>query len=563
MRFNIRAKVFILALVPPALIAIFLTWFNFQQSNNIGDAAVEQFTEQMQKDARNSLSNYLALARSSIKHLVNDPSLGTLAERQARAKQIIEQLRFDDSGDTGYLFVYDSDGINVVHGVNPSLNGRDLYDFQDPNGVYLIRDLIKAAKNGGGYVAYDWQNNSKRVAPKLGYAEYIEAWDWVIGTGFWVEGLQQRAAALEGNVQKSIAEALWQTLLASIIALLITAFIALAVVRSITRPLAKALAAMDEIATGDGDLTRRLATDSHDELADLGAAFNRFGDQVSDLIVRVRESASMVNDSTQQLSSVLQQAQDGVGEQQLESEQVATAINELAAASQQVAASASEASGAAENAEKLVYDASSLLKQAVNVIHGLADKVERGSHSVDNLANQSAQIGGVLDVIRSIADQTNLLALNAAIESARAGEAGRGFAVVADEVRTLAKRTQDSTHEIEQMIDQLQLSSNEVSDVMGAIREGSSQSVERAGEVEQSLKQVLDAVNTINSQNAQIATAAEEQTSVSQTIDQNMSTIVEIAERTARGTREAGDTMGELTDTAQRLEQLVKRYKVD
>ncbi|KXS35346.1 MAG: methyl-accepting chemotaxis protein [Idiomarina sp. T82-3] len=204
-----------------------------------------------------------------------------------------------------------------------------------------------------------------------------------------------------------------------------------------------------------------------------------------------------------------------------------------------------------------------MLKQAVNVIHGLADKVERGSHSVDNLANQSAQIGGVLDVIRSIADQTNLLALNAAIESARAGEAGRGFAVVADEVRTLAKRTQDSTHEIEQMIDQLQLSSDEVSDVMGAIREGSSQSVERAGEVEQSLKQVLDAVNTINSQNAQIATAAEEQTSVSQTIDQNMSTIVEIAERTAKGTREAGDTMGELTDTAQRLEQLVKRYKVD
>tara|TARA_B100000700_G_scaffold328486_2_gene446487 strand:- start:1767 stop:3458 length:1692 start_codon:yes stop_codon:yes gene_type:complete len=563
MRFNIRAKVFILALVPPAVIAIFLTWFNFQQSNNIGESAVDQFTDQMQQDARNSLSNYLSLAQSAISHLVNDPSLGTLEERQARARKIIEQLRFDDSGDVGYLFVYDSNGISVAHGVNQSLRGRDLYDFQDPNGVYLIRDLIGAAKGGGGYVAYDWQNNNKQVAPKLGYAEYIEEWDWVIGTGFWIEGLEQKAIALENSVQESITDALWQTLLASFIALMITAFVALVVVRSITRPLAKALAAMDEIATGDGDLTRRLATDSNDELADLGAAFNRFGDQVSDLIVRVRESASLVNQSTQNLSSVLQQAQDGVGEQQLESEQVATAINELAAASQQVAASASEASGAAENAEKLVYDASNLLKQAVNVINGLADKVESGSHSVDNLANQSAKIGGVLDVIRAIADQTNLLALNAAIESARAGEAGRGFAVVADEVRTLAKRTQDSTHEIEQMIDQLQLSSNEVSDVMGAIREGSSQSVERAGEVEQSLKQVLDAVNTINSQNAQIATAAEEQTSVSQTIDQNMSTIVEIAERTAQGTREAGDTMGELTDTAQRLEQLVKRYKID
>ncbi|MCO7251122.1 methyl-accepting chemotaxis protein [Pseudoalteromonas sp. Ps84H-4] len=561
MALSIKERVLFLALLPPLLIAIMLTLYNYVQSKQSGAQTVESFATQMESDRKSEVSNYQKIAMSSIAHLIAQDNGSNTEELQDKAKSILRNLRFDDAGDTGYVFVYDVEGVNVAHGVNASLEGKNLYDFKDPNGVYLIRELIDAAKRGGGYVQYSWKNTNGSVNPKLGYAALVPKWNWVLGTGFWISGLEQQVAMTEQRVNEGIDNAFINTVIASVFAVAITAAIAMVVSRSITNPLHTTVLAMNDISQGDGDLTQRLMVKRDDELGKLGSSFNRFADDVGKMVIDIRQSSQSMNQASHKLNELLANMHAGINRQHEESEQVATAINEMSAASMEVARSAQEASTAAEHADHLVKQANNQLLIAIKVINGLAKQVDEGANAVDQLNQQSSQIGSVLDVIRNIAEQTNLLALNAAIESARAGEAGRGFAVVADEVRTLAKRTQDSTHEIEAMIEQVQQGTTTVNSIMQSIKSGSATSVNEASEVEKALNEVLLSVNTITSQNAQIATAAEEQTSVSEAINQNMTTIVDIANKTANDTDVATSYMDELNNTATQLEQNVSRYK--
>lgn len=280
------------------------------------------------------------------------------------------------------------------------------------------------------------------------------------------------------------------------------------------------------------------------------------------MVAQVAGSTKTLNHSANELNGIMRQAGQGVARQQSESDQVATAMNEMAASAHEVADSAMRASEAAANAEDLVSNSKQTLLQTVRVIDGLAEQVTHGVSVIGDLSKESDSIGGVLDVIRSIAEQTNLLALNAAIEAARAGEAGRGFAVVADEVRTLASRTQQSTQEIQQMIQRLQAGIKGAIDLISRLKQSSQSSVDEIRQVELALNQISSAVNTINNMNAQIATAAEEQTHVSGAINENVHQIVAVTEETAEGTRRASSTSERLNALAAELDSLVGNYKV-
>jgi len=560
---TIQTRVLLLALVPVILLTVFLTTYNLNQARGIGDGAVTGFSSAMEASKRQELKNYLELARTSIAHLYNKPGSANDPEVREQAWDILRQMRFDDSGSSGYIFAYDTNGVNVMHGANPALEGKNLWDFQDPNGIYLVREIIKAARSGGGYVPYDWKNSDTgKVAPKLGYAIMLPKWNIMMGTGFWVDGLEKQVAVMDDKVEEALGNAVIGSITTSLIALAIIVFLALIVVRSIIRPLKSAVSAMNDIARGDGDLTRRLEIGGKDELSQLATAFNSFADQVHGLVERVLSSTRTLNEASEELNQIMGEAEQGVERQKSESDQVATAMNEMTATAQEVANNASEASDAADHANVQVCDAQGLVHQTIEVIGGLTEQVEEGVKVIEKLGTDSRKIDSVLEVIREIADQTNLLALNAAIEAARAGEAGRGFAVVADEVRTLASRTQKSTQEIQETIERLQTGAGNAVKLIGSISERSEATVAETRKVNDALQRINQAVGTINDMNTQIASAAEEQTSVSETINQNIHEIVAITEQTAQGTYRAGLATQRLKALAEDMSDQVSRYRV-
>ncbi|MGK0524843.1 MAG: methyl-accepting chemotaxis protein [Pseudomonadales bacterium] len=560
---TIQTRVLLLALVPVGLLTVLLTTYNLKQAKDIGDEALAGFYSDMEASKRQELKNYIELARTSISHLYNQPGSANDPEVRAQAWDILRQLRFDDSGIPGYIFATDTRGLTVMHGANPALEGKNLWDVQDPNGTYLIRELVRVARSGGDYVSYEWRNESTgQVAAKLGYAVMLPKWDIMIGTGFWVDGLEKQVAAMDKKVGEALSSAVIGSVTTSLIALAIIVFLALIVVRSIIGPLKSAVSAMNDIASGDGDLTRRLEVGGKDELGQLATAFNSFADQVHGLVERVLSSTRTLNEASTELNQIMGEAEQGVERQKSESDQVATAMNEMTAAAQEVANNASEASDAADQANVQVCDAQGLVHQTIDVIGGLSEQVEEGVKVIEKLGADSRKIDSVLEVIREIADQTNLLALNAAIEAARAGEAGRGFAVVADEVRTLASRTQKSTQEIQETIERLQSGAGNAVKVIGSISERSEAAVAETRKVNDALQRINQAAGTINDMNTQIASAAEEQTSVSETINQNVHEIVAITEQTAQGTYRAGLATQRLKALAADMSDQVSRYRV-
>ena len=319
---------------------------------------------------------------------------------------------------------------------------------------------------------------------------------------------------------------------------------------------------LEEIASGEGDLTRRLSTTSTDAIGRLVTDFNTFMDKLQGIIRDVAGSTSQMATAAEEMSSVSQESNEGVSKQQAQTEQVAAAMNEMTATVTEVAQHAELAAEAAKNASGEARNGSQVVQSTVAAINNLASEVGGAANVIKQLEADSENIGGVVEVIHSISEQTNLLALNAAIEAARAGEQGRGFAVVADEVRTLASRTQESTKEIQSMIESLQAGTSQAVEVMNRGSEQAESSVAQASKATKSLGAITDAVATINDMNKQISNAANEQGTAANEINQNINVISEIGEQTSQGAQQTATASQEMAQLATQLQNLVGQFKV-
>ena len=348
----------------------------------------------------------------------------------------------------------------------------------------------------------------------------------------------------------------------SILLLIIIAATFLVLFSKVIPPLNELLLSLKDMNTGSGDLTRRLPHQGNDEVGKIVGEFNRFVGQLQAIIVDVVRSSTQLNKTAEGLLDVVSDAEKGMIKQQDETVHVATAMNEMSNTVQEIARNASQAAEAAEQADKEALQSKQVVSQTKQAISALADEVEKATQVIHQLEMESDNIGTILDVIRDVADQTNLLALNAAIEAARAGEQGRGFAVVADEVRSLASRTQDSTQQIKEMIERLQSGANNAVQVMESGRTQAQENVQQAMQAEESLEVITKAVGTINDMNMQIASAAEEQSSVSEEINRNIHNISQVTEQTSRGVQQSTELCGEVSEESNQLQTLMKKFRV-
>ncbi|MBG6467543.1 methyl-accepting chemotaxis protein [Pseudomonas aeruginosa] len=369
------------------------------------------------------------------------------------------------------------------------------------------------------------------------------------------------ALALERQLDDMRREGTWVALGLGLGAAVLGLLVLWLSARGVTRPILGVAHMLRDIASGEGDLTQRLPHTGRDELGELAGWFNRFLDKLQPIIRDVKVSVRDARSTADQSAAISSQTSAGMQQQFREIDQVATASHEMTATAQDVARSAAQAADAARGADQATRDGLALIDRTTQSIDSLAANLTSAMGQVEQLASSSEEIGSVLEVIRAIAEQTNLLALNAAIAAARAGDAGRGFAVVADEGRNLARRTQDSVEQIRGVIEGLQQGTRDVVDAMHGSHRQAQGSVEQVDEAVAALQRIGEAVTVINDMNLQIASAAEEQSSVAEEINRNVAAIRDVTESLSSQAEESAQVSQSLNRLANHQQGLMEQFK--
>jgi len=473
-----------------------------------------------------------------------------LASLQAAAREAQRGL-FDNAG---RVLIVSPSGTLAAYSTDDNQMGKNVGEAQGEDGKKILTAVGGQAPSV--LKLGDFMYAVYPVSPVAG------AKPWGVSIGLPEKVLLADAVKLQGLLDQAQTSGTAKTLGVAMIACLVGLILIWLTASGVTRPINEVAHMLEDIASGEGDLTQRLRYNKRDELGELASWFNRFLDKLQPTIAQIKQSITEARATADQSSHIASQTSDGMQIQFREVDQVATASNEMSATAQEVASSASNAAEAARGADESAQQSRTIIERSSKDIRTLADEISKAVNEVEALAVNSEQIGSVLEVIRSIAEQTNLLALNAAIEAARAGDSGRGFAVVADEVRNLARRTQDSVEEIRQVIERIQGATRGVVTTMHTSHQHAQANVEQIQNAAQTLGRISDAVSVISDMNLQIASAAEEQSAVAEEVNRNVAAIRTVTETLTEQATESAKVSSQLNSLANQQMKLMDQFKV-
>jgi methyl-accepting chemotaxis protein len=448
-------------------------------------------------------------------------------------------------GQTGYLYCMNTDGVLTVH---PKKEGENLSanDFAKT----MLAEAPKLTGDQTGWINYYWDRNGKQAEKITAYRYYPE-WKWIIAAGSYMD-------EFTGGARK-VATAIT---IISLITIGLCVILGWVLANSIIKPLHRMVVMIKDIAQGEGDLTKRLEANDHDEIGELATWFNTFIEKLHDIITQVAYNTEQLASAANEISSSAEELSAGAKEQTNQTSQVSAAVEEMTATIVESSRNTAEAADKAKGASDKSQEGSRLASDTSKGMNEIVESSNTTAKNIEGLAEKATAIGEIISVIDDIADQTNLLALNAAIEAARAGEQGRGFAVVADEVRKLAERTTKATKEVAETIKGIQVdvttTNSQIADSQKYVLAGR----ELVDKTNNSLTEIYGAIETVQEMMRQLATASEQQSAAAEQISKSIENVNRITKESAAGTEQAAAASEELNKQAEGLRKIVGGFKL-
>ncbi len=525
-RFSIKGRMYLI-IVSILVLFLLMVWFAVNTSNKARDLAIEKTGQVMleaQKDKIKVATHSMAVALSNvIKDVENDK------ERVALIRKELKGIRYEEDK-SGYFFVF-NELITVGH-ISDKLIGKNLENLEDKNGFLFMKALYEEVKKGGGFVQYVWEKPGAGLTSKLSYAEMIPGSKYWLGTGVYIDNVEAIKTEISNEINSKVKTLTIRMVIIAGLIFVGIAALCLIIIFGIGSSLNAMIVNFEDVAKGEGDLTKRIKINSRDELATLGDLFNLFMEKLQKIIQQLSGDSEKIDSSSTELVTVAtdmtgnaNSTSDMTGNVAKAAEEMNSNLSSVAAAMEESSANAAMVASAAEEMNATINEIAQNAEKARSISDEAAAKTSEAEQSMSVLNKAAQSIGKVTDTITEISDQTNLLALNATIEAARAGEAGKGFAVVANEIKELANQTVAATKDIREQIDNVQ---NNTDSTVSSIKE-----------VSGVIKDVNEIVSTI-------AAAVTQQSAATQEIVSNISSL-------SLGIQEANENVNQGSHVAENI----------